>query len=195
MNWKQINWPRLVAGILMFILPFAGPWWTAEVGEGALEFGISPFDMRMVIGGQPLHSDLIGLFLLATKISFLVAGVFVVLSALSPRKWWSPHLCGFGIRKPLWSVVGIVLTLLLGAFFVNVFLPGLLSSMGEGAEVQLNVPYLAGASTAHLSFQSQGSTVEITAPLEVGLTGAFWLAVITVGCALGSGIYSKRVSR
>jgi len=42
---KLINWLGLITGILMILLPFTGPWWTAEVGEGAAEMALSPFDM------------------------------------------------------------------------------------------------------------------------------------------------------
>jgi hypothetical protein len=195
-----VNWPQLATGALMLVLPFAGPWWTAEVGEGALEFGISPFDMHVVVAGQPLHSDLIGLFLLATKLSFLVAGALLLAASLRPKRWWAQMLTRFGIRKPVWSVAGLLLTLLIGAFLVNRVLPGVLPFLVraegqevEAAEIDISLPYISGSSVSRIAFQSQGTWVEISAPVRVGLTDSFWLAVLAAACGIASGIYFRKV--
>lgn len=192
---RSLNWLTLATGLLMLVLPFAGPWWTGRIGEGAFSFAISPFDMQVRVGSMSLHSDLVGLFLLATKISFIVAGSFIVLASLLPKRWWSTPLMKFGIMKPFWSVIGLVLILVIGTFFVNAVLPGIVSSMAgeESLEMEMNIPYLMGTATTQLSVDMDGGQALISAPIQVGFTFAFWLAVITAGCGFASRLYNKRV--
>jgi len=195
-DFKLINWLGLATGILMILLPFAGAWWTAQVGDGAAEMALSPFDMKMSLAGETMHSDLVELFLLAAKISFIVAGIFMILSSVFPRSWWSSRLMRFGIMKPFWSVLGLIIVLVIGAFFMNNVVPGLISSMagGDGGDVQtqLNIPYLSGSSQVQIAVTSGGNQATISAPLTIGLTGAFWLAIVTAALGIATRIYTKK---
>jgi low affinity Fe/Cu permease len=193
-NGRTINVVGLAAGALMIILPFLGPWWIASVGTGAFEISLSPFDLSIMVFGQPIHSQLVGLLLLAAKIAMIISGVFLILGSLSPKSWWSGRLVRFGVMKPLWAVIGIIIVVVLGAFFINNVLPGILSNAipDGGASVQITVPYLVGSASATIQMGSQAS---ITAPINLSLTPVFWVAVVTAILGIVARINHRRLKK
>jgi membrane protein implicated in regulation of membrane protease activity len=141
---QSINWFGLITAILMMLLPFLGPWWVGRAGTGAMEVGLSPFDVNMSLLGLPIQSSLVGLFLLAAKITFIIAGVFMLLSSIFPKQWWSKRLFGFGVMKPFSNVIFFMVPLVIVALLANILLPGLLSSMlGGTTGLQINAIILS----------------------------------------------------
>ena len=191
---RAMNILGVIAGALMIALPFLGPWWIARAGTGAMEVALSPFDMSITVLGQSISSDLIWLFLLAEKITIIIAGVFMILSSLLPTSWWSARLFKFGVMKPLWAIVGLIVLLIAGAFLMNNILPSFLSNMtgAAGASVHINVPYIMG--TANSTIQV-GSQATITAPIKLLLTPAFWVAVVTAALCIAARIYYRRFTK
>ncbi|MEM2192656.1 MAG: hypothetical protein QXG38_03475 [Candidatus Hadarchaeales archaeon] len=191
MKLAEINYLGAGLGVLMLLLPFLGPWWIVEVGDGAFHFETSPFELNVRLAGMPLESPLIGLFLLATKISFLIGGTFVLLASIFPKSWWARKLFRFGVMKPLWSVVGLVITIVVGTFLVNNVLPNFLSSMAGSSVVQsLNIPYFQGGTAA--AFQIGPAT--ITAPVKIFLGGGFWAGVVASAIGIGARVYQKKLA-
>ena len=187
-----VNWFGLVTGVLVLVLPFLGPWWVGTAGRGAMVVALSPFDVSVSLVGQPLQSSLVSLFLLAAKITFVIAGIFMILASLFPNRWWSKRLFNFGVMKPFWSIIGLIALLLIGAIIFNMVLPKLLPSMvsGEGnAVVQISVPYISGTTVSSIQV---GDAVTITAPVTFSLTGIFWLAVVTSILGIIARIYHRR---
>jgi len=138
---RSINWFGLIAGILMIVLPFMGPWWIGQAGTGAtgaFRIATSPFDLSISLMGQPLTSALVGLFLLFTKIAFIIAGIFLILSSLLPTQWWSQRLFRYGVMKPFSQAVFFILPLVIAALVVNVLLPNILPGLLNGAGLQIN---------------------------------------------------------
>jgi hypothetical protein len=135
---RTINWFGLVAGVLILTLPFMGTWWVGRAGTGAVQIALSPFDINISFFGQTLQSSLVGLFFLFTKITFVIAGTFLILSSLLPTQWWSKRLFRFGVMKPFSQVIFFIILLVIGALFANILLPNLLSSILGGAGLQIN---------------------------------------------------------
>ncbi|MEA1904521.1 MAG: hypothetical protein U9M97_01390 [Candidatus Hadarchaeota archaeon] len=187
-----VNWFGVAAGVLMLVLPFMGSWWQATVGTEALEFSFSPFNYDASLMDQPLTSHLVGYFMLAAKLVVIIGGVLMLAGSLMPTRWWGKRLVRFGAMKVFWMIVMIIVMLLVGAFFMNKFLPGIISGMAEGeGEVQLNVPYIAGTTTS--SIQAENAT--LTAPVNTSLTVVFWMAVLVAGLGIGARIYHGRLLR
>jgi hypothetical protein len=189
-----MNWFGLVTGVLILALPFLGPWWIGRAGTGAMEIALSPFDVNMSLVGQPFQSSLVSLFLLAAKITFVIAGIFMILASLFPMRWWSKHLFKFGVMKPFWSVLSLLIVLVVGALIFNYALPSLLSGAFSGAGagnavVQINMPYISGTAVSTIQI---GNNATITAPITLSLTGAFWLAVTTAILGIIARIYHRR---
>ena len=189
-----VNWFGLVAGVLMLVLPFLGPWWRATVGTGAADVALSPFDYHISLLGRPITSTLIGYFLLATKLSVIIGGALMIAGSVGAKRWWSRRLARFGAMKVFWMVIGLILMLVLGAFLLNNILPSLLSGMAGGAApggpgaMQLNVPYIAGTTTS--TFQMGAATV--SAPITASLTGVFWVAIVVAALGIAARIYHRR---
>ena len=136
---SSMNWFGLVAGVLVLVLPFLGPWWIGRAGTGAMEIALSPFDVNMSLVCQPVQSSLVGFFLLAAKITFIIAGVFMLLSSIFPKQWWSKRLLGFGVMKPFSYVIFFIFPLVIVALAANILLPSLLPSMLSGTTgLQIN---------------------------------------------------------
>jgi hypothetical protein len=135
-----INWFGVAASALMLLIPFLGVWWVGTIGTGAIEIGLSPFDMRMSVLDVPVQSDLIVFFLIAAKISFVIAGLFMLFSSIFPRKWWSKRLFNFGVMTPFSYVVFFILSLVIVSFAANTIVPSVLSSMsGEGGGFNIDI--------------------------------------------------------
>lgn len=191
----SVNWFGVIAGVLMLALPLMGPWWYAAAGTGAMEIALSPFDVNISLLDQPLQSSLVGIFLLAVKISFIIAGTFMIAGSLFPEQWWSRRLVRFGVMKPFWSIVSLLIPLVVGALAFNFILPGALAGMMGGATggarvtMQLSMPYISGTTTSMIQI---GSTSTLTAPITASLTGVFWVAVVVAVLGVIARIYHRR---
>lgn len=183
-----MNWFGLVAGALMLLLPFLGPWWSATVGTGAIDLAMSPFDYRISLLEQPITSTLIEYFLLAAKLSVMIGGALMIAGSVGPKRWWGRRLVRFGAMRVFWMIIGLIGFLLVGALVMNIILPGLMSGMLEGGSMQINVPYVEGATTSTI----QVDAVTITAPITASLTEIFWVAVLVAALGVAARIYHRR---
>jgi len=188
MRLPPVNWFGLVAGALMLLLPFLGPWWSATVGAGAMDLALSPFDYRMSLLEQPITSTLIGYFLLAAKLSVMIGGALMIAGSLGPKRWWGRRLVRFGAMRVFWMVIGLIALLLVGALFLNSILPNLISGMVEGGSMQVKVPYVEGVTTSTI----QVDAATITAPITASLTEIFWVAVVVAVLGVAARIYHRR---
>jgi len=188
MRLPPMNWFGLVAGALMLLLPFLGPWWSATVGTGAIDLAMSPFDYRISLLEQPITSTLIEYFLLAAKLSVMIGGALMIAGSVGPKRWWGRRLVRFGAMRVFWMIIGLIGFLLVGALVMNIILPGLMSGMLEGGSMQINVPYVEGATTSTI----QVDAVTITAPITASLTEIFWVAVLVAALGVAARIYHRR---
>ena len=184
----SVNWFGLVAGLLMLVLPFLGPWWRATVGTGAAEIELSPFDYNVSLVGKPISSTFVGYFLFAAKLSVMIGGALMIAGSLGAKRWWGRRLVRFGAMRVFWMLIGLIVLLLLGAFILNNVLPGMLGGM-VGGTMQLNVPYLDGSTT--LTAQV-GDVVTVTAPMTASLTGIFWVAILVAALGVAARVYHRR---
>lgn len=189
-RFPPMNWFGLVAGVLMLLLQFLGPWWRATVGTGAMDIALSPFDYSISLLGQPISSTLVGYFLLAAKLSVIIGGVLMIAGSVGAKRWWGRRLVRFGAMKVFWMVIGLIALLLLGAFFLESILPNLMSGMVEGGTMQFNVPYVEGVATSTIQM---GDAATITAPITASLTEIFWVAILVAALGVAARIYHRRL--
>ena len=190
---RDMNLLGIVAGAMMIVLPFLGPWWIATVGTGAMEVALSPFDFSMTFLGMPLTSQLISYFLLAEKILMILVGVLMVIGSISPKSARSKLFVRFGVMKPFWAILGLIIIIVIGTFVFNNLLPNFISDMaGAGTSVQMHIPYLVG--TANSVIQA-GSQATIVASITLSFTLAFWVAVVTAALAIGGNMIQRRINK
>ena len=187
---KRVNLFGIIAGILMLALPFMGPWWRATVGTGAADVALSPFDYDVSLLEQPITSTLIGYFLLAARLSVVIGGALMIAGSVGPKRWWGRRLVRFGAMRVFWMIIGLIAILLVGAVFVNNILPSFLGGIvEEEVAMQLNLPYVTGATTSSIQV---GDTATITAPITASLTEIFWVAVLVAALGVAARIYHRR---
>ncbi len=193
---KSINWFGLLTGVLMLALPFMGFWWIGTAGTGAMEIGLSPFDFSASFLGQSLSSSLIGLFLLAAKISMIIAGSLMIAGSLFAKTWWGKHLVRFGVMRTFWMIIMLIAMLVIGAFIFNNVLPGVISGMAGGTagavQTNISIPYISGSATSTIQI---GTNATITAPVTLSLTATFFVSVAVAALGIVTRIYQGRLTK
>lgn len=165
--WCRVNWPGLIAGLLIIVLPFLGRWWRFTLGTDALVMAISPFGIDVSIFGEPaIISPLAWWLVLGLKLGVVYLGVLLfigsMLSVSERHAAISELFVHFSARKLLWLVVAFVAVLLIIIVLVNQ-LPGML-----GVPLDLQLPYLMGSRPFSPGFLPQG--MELTIPIFMGFT-------------------------
>ncbi|MGC8817211.1 MAG: hypothetical protein ACP5PX_05355, partial [Candidatus Hadarchaeum sp.] len=71
--------------------------------------------------------------------------------------------------------------------------PHLLANMiPEGASLEITVPYLVGSASATIQIGSQAS---IVAPINLSLTPAFWVAIVTTILGIAARVSQRRYKK
>ncbi|MEM2481435.1 MAG: hypothetical protein QXW77_02630 [Candidatus Hadarchaeales archaeon] len=180
----KVNPVGAVAGALILLLPFLGPWWHASLGEAAV-VELSPFGYRVCVLGELLHSTLASYLLLGAKVSVILGGIFLLLGSLFPGRWWSRPLVRFGVMKVFWMVISLVVFLVVASFVANFLLR---SIRPEDVTLDLSLPLLTGSSELRLS----GGNMSASMPVDLHFTGVFWMAVVVAGFGLAARITAGR---
>ncbi|MBE0516737.1 MAG: hypothetical protein IBX41_05030 [Methanophagales archaeon] len=185
--WRRVNWPGIIAGILTIMLPFLGSWWLFRLGTEAMIMAVSPFGIDVSIFDETMIvSPLVWWLILGLKLGVVYLGVLLltgsILSVSNRSATIADIFVRFSARKLLWLVVAFVATLLSLSVLVNQ-LPGML-----GLPFQLQVPYLIGRSSFSIGIEG----MQLTAPIFMGFTQAFALAVIAAALGIAAWIYQKR---
>jgi hypothetical protein len=169
---RGINWPGLVAGLLVSALPFLGTWWTLILGTGALIFIASPFGVHLSIFGESLHSPLIWWLGLALQLCVLYIGLLLLIGSLLAGTHRYAAIAKlfvqFSARKLLWLLLAFV-----AALFVFSFLANHLSELA-GLPFPVHLPYLVGRTSIAAGIDG----LRVTIPLYMGFTRAFAVAVL-----------------
>jgi hypothetical protein len=185
--WCRINWPGIIAGILTIMLPFLGGWWVFRLGTEAMIMAVSPFAIDVSIFGETMIvSPLVWWLILGLKLGVVYLGVLLltgsILSISNRYATIADIFVRFSARKLLWLVVAFLAMLLIVSVIMNQ-LPGML-----GLPLQLQVPYLMGTSSFSIGIES----MQLTAPIFMGFTQAFALAVIAAALGIAAWIYQKK---
>ena len=182
----RLNYPGLVAGIALVILPFLGAWWVFSFGTDAVVIALSPFNVLVESFGNEISSPLLASLNIALKLVIIYYGGLLVAGSLlrtrEDRRSISDILVRVSARKFLWLVLLFVVSVALSDFIINpaFALPG----------VHAQVPYFAGETLVSL----QVGGVSMTVPVIQGFTGFFALAVLVALIALVASYYQGHVT-
>lgn len=181
---RDLNWFGLVAGPLMILLPFLGPWWNLRIGTDAVDFSLSPFSFRLVALEQPISSPLIRFICLGASLTLVISGIFLILASIYPEKWWSKRLLKFGATKLLWMWISF-LVLLMAISFLGNFLAGKFPELQN-----FKLPFLSGSSIVLLRIKD----FTFTFPLRMSLGFPFFFALVPAVLGVLARIYHRRLS-
>jgi hypothetical protein len=112
-------------------------------------------------------------------LTLLASGIAMLIYSLIPRKSYSKHLLGFGYKKPLFTVLFFVISLVIITMICK-------------AVLSLNVP-LMGSTTSTLPIPF-ASGVTLSVLLSAGFQWSFWLAVVAAALCIAARLYHKKVA-
>jgi len=202
--WKRLNFFGVLAGILTLLLPFLGPWWHFSIGTDGGIFSIraSPFELQfqsLILNKQISTAETTASFFplfwwlnLAFKLCYVYFGVALLagsLLSLSEKHAESAEtLVRFSSLKLLWLVVAFVIVLFITTFIVN-SAPKL---TGGAISEDFSMPFV-GVERLTMPFTMPYGNFRISAPIDVGFTSIFAVAVIASALGIAARIYQKRM--
>ncbi len=129
---RKINWFGFGAGIttlVMLVISLFEPWWQLTIGQNFIKINASPIYMNFGLSGSQFTIPLIWALNLITILTFTACGIVMLIYSLVPTKPYAKQLLGFSWKKPLYTVVGfavalVVIVLVAGHFGLNIPLEG-----------------------------------------------------------------------
>ncbi len=181
---RRLNYPGLLAGIALVILPFLGAWWTFSLGTDALVIALSPFDVLVTSFGKEITSPLIVSLNLALKVVMIYYGGLLIagslLRAKEERRSLSDILVKVSARKFLWLVILFVVSVAIVDFAIN--------EAFSRMEVPARISYLFG----NTAFVLQVGPAAVKVPVTQGFTMIFGVAILVALIALAASSYQDR---
>jgi len=182
----RLNYPGLIAGIALVILPFLDAWWFFAFGTDAVVIALSPFQVVVESFGNEIISPLLASLNLALKIVFIYYGGLLiagsVLRAREDKRSMADFLVRVSARKFLWLVIFFIASVAVSDFIIN----QAFALMGVHAQV----PYFIGDSLVPIRLAG----LSVTVPVTQGFTDAFTIAVLVAILSLVAYFYQGRVT-
>jgi hypothetical protein len=178
---RKINWLGLAGGaatIALIVVSMFVPWWTLRVGDGFVQANASPLNTNFNFVGEAFTVPLLWALNLGAVLSLTAGGIAVLLYSVMPTKSYSKRLLDFGYRKPLYSVVFFVISLVTLTLIV------------KGA-FGFSVP-IVGSATIQVP-QSMTPGLAISVLVSADFQWPFWLSIVASGLCVAARIYHRKV--
>jgi len=163
---RVVNWYGFAAGILTFIvlaISLLIPWWQLTVGDNLIKVNASPVNTNFGLFGTSFTLPILWALNIVSILTFSTSGFIMLFYSLNPTKPYARKLLGFSYKKPLYSLV--------------TFLSSLLIITSTASLLNVDVPLL-GSSIMSLP-ASIAMGVSINAAVSGEFQLPFWLAIIT----------------
>jgi hypothetical protein len=177
----KLNWFGLAGGFLslaVVAISFRYPWWQLIIGENIVTVNVSPVTTGVNVFGTMLTVPLLFAINLTGLLTLTTAGFAMVIYSVIPTRSYSKHILGFGYRKPLYSVIFFVVSLVVLTVMVKNF-------------ASLSVP-LYGAGTITLP-QNMIEGATITAQANAGFLWPFWTEIVAAALCIGARFYHTKI--
>ncbi len=163
---RVINWYGFTAGILtvvVLVISLFIPWWQLTVGDNLMKVNASPVNTNFGLFGTSFTLPLLWALNIVSVLTFSTSGLIMLFYSLNPTKTYSKQLLGFSYKKPLFSLV--------------TFLSSLLIITSIASLLNINIPLL-GSSTMTVP-ASVALGVHINASVSGNFQLPFYLAIAT----------------
>jgi hypothetical protein len=184
LSW--LNFPGIIAGIALMVLPFLDVWWRFTLGDGAVVIGTSPFHVLIESFGTEITSPLLSSLNIGLAIIIIYYGLLLfagsVLRMRKDRRSMADFLVRISARKLPWFIVFFIVSVAISDVIIN----HVFSLMG----VQAQVPYFVGDSVIPLGM----GIIPLNVPITQGFTGIFIIAVLVSILSLTASLYQDRVT-
>ena len=177
---RKINWLGLAAGIItlvMLVISLFEPWWQLTIGQDFVRINASPIYMNFGLFGSQFTIPLIWALNIITILTFTACGIIMLIYSLVPTKPYAKQLLGFSWKKPLYTVVGFVVVLVVIVLVAGHF--------------GLNIPLNGSATLTIPGSWTMG--VAVTALVSGSFQLSFYFAVVGAALCLAARLYHGHI--
>lgn len=177
----KINWFGFTGGVSLIVLVIVSlfvPWWQLTVGDNLMTANASPLNTNFDFIGNSFTIPLLIALNIASVISLSVAGIVMLIYSIKPLKPYSEKLLRFAYRKPLYSVLLfvislVVITILVGSFF------------------ELSVPLFGSQLSTLPADMTQGLNISVS--MNAAFKWPFIFALLAAGLCIVARVYHKKI--
>ena len=180
---RRINWFGLAAGIITLVVLAVSlflPWWQLTIGDKLIQVNASPINTNFGLLRLQFTIPLIWAWNVATILTFVAAGIVMLIYSVAPTKSYAKELLGFSYKKPIYALLGFVVGLI-----VIVAIAG---ALGVGVPVM-------GSSNIALPAQFMPSGLSISVLVSSSFQLPFWLAVSAAALCIVARLYHRRIAK
>jgi hypothetical protein len=192
----RLNWFALAAGVLMLVvvaLSIFTPWWKLQIGNGTgfIAVNANPFYTNISVLRLNFVIPILFAINIATIALFTASGVIFIIYSIKPTKSYSKHLLSYGWKRPLYTIIGFILVIVVILYVV----PDVINSMGHTSTVPVPLVPLIGSSVIQLSSGIFGNSNSIQIGITVITTFeyTFYLGVAAAVLGIVARIYHRKV--
>jgi len=190
---KTVNLFGLAGGILMVAvvcLSIFTPWWKLQIGGGTTfaTINANPFCTNFGFLGLDFIIPLLFAINIGTMALFVASGAFLIVYSVNPSKSYSEQLLCHGYKRPIYTVVGFIVTLIIIAYLLPFVL-----SMVSGLNMSVPLFQLMGTSILHLPSNIFANSLQIGVTVTAAFQYTFYLAVIATALAITARVYHRKM--
>ncbi len=177
---RVINWYGFAAGVLTIVVLAVSlfiPWWQLTVGDNLIKVNASPVNTNFGLFGANFTLPLLWALNIVSVLTFSTSGLIMLAYSINPTKPYAKMLLGFSYKKPLYSLV--------------TFLSSLIIITSVCSLIDIDIP-IVGSDTMNLP-SSVAMGISINAKVSGSFQLPFWLAIITAGLCIFARLRHSRV--
>ena len=178
---RVINWYGFTAGVLTIVvlaISIFVPWWQLTVGDNLIKVNASPVNTNFGLFGTSFTLPLLWALNIVSVLTFSTSGLIMLFYSLYPKKSYAKQLLGFSYKKPLFSLVTFVSSLLVITTVASL--------------LDINIP-IVGSSTMTLP-SSLAMGADINAAVSGSFQLPFYLAIVTAALCIVARMQHSRVA-
>jgi len=180
---RRINWFGLAAGIITLVVVVVSlflPWWQLTIGDKLIQVNASPMNTNFGLLSLQFTIPLIWAWNLASILTFVAAGLVMLLYSVIPTKSYSKELLGFSYKKPIYALISFVV--------------GLLVLVAIASFAGVSIPVMGSSNVAlPTQFMPMGASISVLVSGSFQLP--FWLAIVAAALCIAARLYHRRVAK
>jgi len=180
---RRINWFGLAAGIITLVVVVVSlflPWWQLTIGDKLIQVNASPMNTNFGLLSLQFTIPLIWAWNLASILTFVAAGLVMLLYSVIPTKSYAKELLGFSYKKPIYALISFVV--------------GLLVLVAIASFLGVSIPVMGSSNVAlPTQFMPMGASISVLVSGSFQLP--FWLAIVAAALCIAARLYHRRVAK
>jgi len=180
---RRINWFGLAAGIITLVVVVVSlflPWWQLTIGDKLIQVNASPMNTNFGLLSLQFTIPLIWAWNIASILTFVAAGLVMLLYSVIPTKSYAKELLGFSYKKPIYALISFVV--------------GLLVLVAIASFAGVSIPVMGSSNVAlPTQFMPMGASISVLVSGSFQLP--FWLAIVAAALCIAARLYHRRVAK